>query len=184
MRPCSPLPPTEAGLQLLSWRAIEAKRMGGTENENLIINFIFCGVDVKRIKRTPKLVAVLLEGPDVLAARSEGATLRNGIIEIDGNEVGDLNARGIPSATLNTTVHPINVSVRTSGLSDLFYKGFRFERKLDVSERDSLTAPGDPQLLSGPWMRPLALELVLVYVLGVRLELGPGASALVGRELL
>ena len=30
--------------------------------------------------------------------------------------------------------------------------------------RDSRTAPGDPQLLSGPWMSPLVLELVSLFI--------------------
>ena len=40
MRPCSPLPPTVWGLQLLSWRAIEAKMMGETGDERLKVNSI------------------------------------------------------------------------------------------------------------------------------------------------
>ena len=118
MRPCSPLPPTVLGLQVLSWRAIAARMMGGTVYEHLKVGFVH-RITESEMERTSVLCAVLFECPNVWLAGTEGAALGNGIVEAHNNEIrhGDVG-RG-PSGPIDTTVHPVNGSVRASSCSDI-----------------------------------------------------------------
>lgn len=69
--------------------------------------------------RKSELVTILLEGPNVIAAASEGATLSDGVVEVLGDQITDLDEGRTPSSTIDTAVQPIKRSVGTGGLGDL-----------------------------------------------------------------
>lgn len=118
MRPCSPLAPTVAGLQLLSWRAIAARRMGGTVHEHFNVNFVHRMIK-SEIGLTSVLFTKCVERPDVRRTVTEGTALGNGIVEFHSNEIGDRDKGRRPSSAVDTAVHPVNRSVRAGGFSDL-----------------------------------------------------------------
>jgi hypothetical protein len=119
MRPCSPLGPTVLGLQLLSWRAIAARRMGGTVYEHLNINLVH-RIIKSEIELTSVLYTKLLERPIVCRTVTIGTILGNSILEFHGDELGHLDVGRVPSTvSVDATVHPVNGSIRASCLSDL-----------------------------------------------------------------
>lgn len=71
------------------------------------------------MKLTPILFAILLKGPNIWATSSKGTALTDGIIEVRGDQISDLDIGRGPSSAIDTTVHPVNSTVWTSGLSDL-----------------------------------------------------------------
>ena len=73
-------------------------------------------------KLTPILVAELLKGPNKRAAGSERTALADGIVELHGDQITDPEIGRGPPGTIDTTVHPVNGSVGTSGLSDVLCK--------------------------------------------------------------
>lgn len=99
MRPCSPAPPTVAGLQLLSWREIEAKRMGGTGDQGQLQCSIKVGASL-----TPEFATELLEGPKVSLTGGERTALSDGVVEVHGDEVADADKWRFPARALNAAV--------------------------------------------------------------------------------
>jgi len=67
-----------------------------------------------------ELVTELLERPDIWPTSSKWAALSDGVVEVHGNEISYTDIGRIPSTAVDTTVHPINGSIRTGGLGDLF----------------------------------------------------------------
>ena len=92
------------------------------------------------MKLTPKFIAKLLKGPNVVLAGSERTALGDGVVEVHGNEISDADEGRSPSSTLDTTVQPIKGSVGTGGRSDLFCGVSRVERKLSGRRREGLTS--------------------------------------------
>ena len=91
------------------------------------------------MRLTPILVAILLKGPNIRAASSEGTALADSIVEVHGDQIGDLDkGRGPPSA-IDATVQPVDRSVGTSGLSNVLWKGPKIERKFYERRREGLT---------------------------------------------
>lgn len=139
MRPCSPAPPMVLGLQILSWRAIAARRMGGTGGERLDVKSVHRGAKLE-VELTSVLVTILLEGPNVVLAGIEGTTLSDGVVEVHGNQISYLDIGRVPSTVFDTTVQPIDGSIRTTGLGDLFCKRCRVGRKFCGRRSEGLTS--------------------------------------------
>jgi len=102
--------------------------MGGTEDGRFYVNFVYLGIGLET-ELTPVFVTKLLEQPNKFLAFSEGAALNDGIVEVHGDEISYVDKGRVPSIALETAVQPINGSIRTSGLGDLFCERFRIERK-------------------------------------------------------
>lgn len=113
--------------------------MGGTEDERFYVNFVHLGIRLET-KLTPVLVTKLLEQPNKLLAFSEGAALSDGIVEVHGDEISYVDIGRVPSVAFETAVQPINRSIRTSGLGDLFCERFRIERKPCRGQSEGLTS--------------------------------------------
>jgi len=70
--------------------------------------------------RKSEFVTKLLEGPNEILAGSEGTAMRDGVIEVNGNELIDADEGRVPARALDTAVQPVNGSVGASGPSDMF----------------------------------------------------------------
>jgi len=87
------------GLQLLSWREIEARSIGGTEG-----NVSYAMQCESGGKFTPEFATILLECPKVCLAGTEGAAMSDSVVEVHGNEIGDADEGRVPAGALNSAV--------------------------------------------------------------------------------
>lgn len=109
---------------MLSWRAIEAKRMAGTGDECSHVNFAHLDAELE-IEPTSELFTVLFERPKIILASREGAALSDSVVEVHGNEISYADKGRGPSTALDTAVQPINGSVGAGSRGDLFCQRFR-----------------------------------------------------------
>ena len=63
-----------------------------------------CIVAQKWIEFTPEFGSKLLECPNMLLAGTEGAALSDGVVEVHGNEIIDVDEGRVPTSALNTAV--------------------------------------------------------------------------------
>lgn len=92
--------------------------MGGTEYEDSNADFAH-RIIKSEIELTSALFTKCVERPSVWLAVAVGTALGNSIVEVHSNEIGHVDKGRVPSTALDTTVHPINGSVRASSFSNL-----------------------------------------------------------------